>query len=542
MPVSSAGPPLAERTKPMHKILMTYNNTEGLDVLIKHPDFKVEIHAKPTPEQFKELIKDYDGLMIRSEVKVTPDIIAAADKLKFIGRAGTGVDNVDIPSATQKGIVVSNVPGGNTISAAEHTVGLMLALARNIPQAHGLLKNKEWKREKFTGTELQGKTLGLIGLGRIGREVAYRMTSFGMKIIAFDPFASKEFAQSSGIELKSLEALYAESDYISVHSPLNDTTRNMINAEALKKMKKSVRIVNCARGGIIDEKALSEAIKEGRVKGAAIDVFAKEPPVDWTIIETEGVVVTPHLAASTEEAQVKIAAELSDVVIDYFTKGVIRNAVNVPTLDWETYKKLEPYIALSEKIGIFQGQLIEGGIKEVKLQFKGYISEFNTNPLLVAYLKGLLTPILDIKVNFVNAPGLAKERGIIVKETKTEAVEDYTSLITASVITDKGEIAIAGTLFSNKNPRIVKLMDLSTDIVPAGTMLLVSNLDRPGVVGQVCVFLGKNNLNIANMQVARKEAGGEAVTIISVDGAVPAEVLKQIGSFSGVNKVKQVSL
>ena len=526
----------------MHKILMTYNNTEGLDALLKHPDFKIEIHNKPTPEQFKELIKDYDGLMIRSEVKVTPDIIEAGAKLKFIGRAGTGVDNVDIPSATQKGIVVANVPGGNTISAAEHTIGLMLALARNIPQAYGALKAKEWKRDKFVGTELQGKTLGLIGLGRIGREVAHRMKAFGMNVIAYDPFASKEFAQSSGIELKTLEEIYAESDYISVHSPLNDTTRGMINAEAIKKMKKGVRIINCARGGIIDEHALSEAVKSGHVKGAAVDVFAKEPPVDWTIIETEGIVVTPHLAASTEEAQVKIATELSDVVIDYFTKGVIRNAVNVPTLDWETYKKLEPYIALSEKIGLFQGQMIEGGIKEVRLQFKGEISAFNTNPLVVAYLKGLLSPILDIKVNFVNAPLLAKERGIKVKETKTETVEDYTSLITSTVVTDSGEIPIAGTLFSHKNPRVVSLMSLSVDIVPSGNLLLVSNIDRPGVVGQVGVFLGKNNINIANMQVARKEAGGEALTIISVDSAVPADVMKQMSAFSGINNVKQVSL
>jgi len=526
----------------MHKILMTYDSTEGLETLLKHPEFKIDTHAKPTPEQFRELIKDYDGLMIRSEVKVTPEIIEAGVKLKFIGRAGTGVDNVDIPSATQKGIVVANVPGGNTISAAEHTIGLMLSLARNIPQAYGALKKREWKRDKFIGTELQGKTLGLIGLGRIGREVAYRMLAFGMKVIAYDPFASKEFAQSSGIELKTLDEIYAESDYISIHSPLNDTTRNMINSEAIKKMKKGIRIINCARGGIIDEKALSDAIKEGQVKGAAIDVFAKEPPADWTLIETEGTVVTPHLAASTEEAQVKIAAELSDVVIDYFTKGVIRNAVNVPTMDWETYKQLEPYISLSEKLGSFQGQLIEGGVKEVKLQFKGAISEFNTTPLLVAYLKGLLTPILDIKVNFVNAPLLAKERGIKVKETKTEAVDDYTSLITATVITDKGDLPIAATLFSHKNPRIVSLSGLSVDIVPSGNMLLVSNLDRPGVVGQVGVFLGKNNINIANMQVARKEVGGEAMTIINVDSAVPADVLKQIASFSGVNKVRQVSL
>ncbi|MHB9155832.1 MAG: phosphoglycerate dehydrogenase [Endomicrobiales bacterium] len=526
----------------MFKILMTYNNTEGLDALLKHPDFKIEIHAKPTPEQFKELIKDYDGLMIRSEVKVTPDIIAAGSRLKFIGRAGTGVDNVDIPAATQKGIVVANVPGGNTISAAEHTVGLMLSLARNIPQACSSLKASEWKREKFMGTELQGKTLGLIGLGRIGREVARRMISFGMKIVAFDPFASKEFAQSSGIELKSLDELYAESDYISLHSPLNDTTRSMINAEAIKKMKQGVRIINCARGGIIDEKALSEGIKAGRVKGAAVDVFAKEPPVDWTLIETEGVIATPHLAASTEEAQVKIAQELSDVVIDFFTRSVIRNAVNVPTLDWETYKQLEPYISLAEKIGLFQSQIIEGGIKEVELQFSGDIAGFNVTPLTVAYLKGLLTPILDIRVNFVNAPVLAKERGIKVKETKTQEVEDYTSLLSAKVVTDKGELNLSGTLFSHKNPRLVSLNGMSVEIVPAGCMLLLSNIDRPGVVGQVGVFLGKNNINIANMQVARKEAGGEAVTIINVDTNIAQDVISQISNFSGVNKVNAVTL
>jgi D-3-phosphoglycerate dehydrogenase len=521
---------------------MTYKNTEGLDALLKHPDFQVEIHAKPTPEEFKELIKDYDGLMIRSEVKVTPDIINAGTKLKFVGRAGTGVDNVDIPAATQKGIVVANVPGGNTISAAEHTIGLILALARNIPEAHKSLKGKEWNREKFMGTELQGKTLGLVGFGRIGKEVAHRMLAFGMRVIAYDPFASKEFAHSSGIELKTLDEIYAEADYLSVHSPLNDTTRNMINADAIKKMKKGIRIVNCARGGIIDEQALAAAIKEGHVKGAAIDVYAKEPPIDWSIIECDGTIVTPHLAASTEEAQVKIAQELSDVVIDYFTKGAIRNAVNVPTLDFETYKQLAPYIGLAEKIGSLEGQIIEGGIKEIELEYRGDISAFNTNPIAIAYLKGLLTPILDIPVNAVNAPVLAKERGIKVRETKTQDVGDYTSLISAKVITDKGELAVSGTLFGQKNPRIVNYAGLNVDIVPAGCMLMLSNLDRPGVVGQVCVFLGKSNINIANMQVARKEVGGEAVTIINVDTCVPQDVVKQVSNFSGVNKVKYVAL
>jgi len=526
----------------MYKILMTYDNTEGLDALLKNPEFKVEIHNKPTPEKFKELIGDYDGLMIRSEVKVTPEIVEAGKKLKFIGRAGTGVDNVDIPSATQKGIVVANVPGGNTISAAEHAIGLMLAMARNIPQAYASLKAKEWKRANFVGTELQGKVLGLVGLGRIGREVAHRMLAFGMTVIAYDPFVNAEFTKSLGIEVKSLDEVYQQSDYISIHSPLNDTTRGMINAEALKKMKQGVRIVNCARGGIIDEKALSEAIKSGHVKGAAIDVFPKEPPVDWTIIETEGVIVTPHLAASTEEAQVKIAVELSDVVVDFFTKGVIRNAVNVPTLDWETYKKLEPYIKLSEKIGSFQGQSVEGGISEIKITFAGEISKYSTNPLLVAYLKGLLTPILDIKVNFVNAPVLAKERGIKITESKSEESEDFTSLISATVKTDKDSSSVSGTLFSHKNSRLVRLNKQSVDIVPSGCMLLVTNIDRPGIVGQVGMFLGKNNINIAGMQVSRQAEGGEATTIINIDTCVSTDVIKQITNLSGVNKVKYIEL
>ena len=526
----------------MYKILMTYDNTEGLDALLKNPEFNVEIHNKPTPEKFKELIGDYDGLMIRSEVKVTPEIVEAGKKLKFIGRAGTGVDNVDIASATQKGIVVANVPGGNTISAAEHAIGLMLALARNIPQAHASLKAKEWKRNNFVGTELQGKVLGLVGLGRIGREVAQRMLAFGMTVIAYDPFVNAEFAKSLGIEVKTLDEVYQQSDYISVHSPLNDTTRGMINAEALKKMKAGVRIINCARGGIIDEKALSEAIKSGHVKGAAIDVFPKEPPADWTIIETDNVIVTPHLAASTEEAQVKIAVELSEVVVDFFTKGVIRNAVNVPTLDWETYKKLEPYIQLAEKLGSFQGQSVEGGISEVKLTFAGDIIKYNTNPMLVAYLKGLLTPILDIKVNFVNAPVLAKERGIKIAETKSEESEDFTSLISATVKTDKDGSSISGTLFSHKNSRIVRLNKQSVDIVPSGCMLLVTNIDRPGIVGQVGMFLGKNNINIAGMQVSRQAEGGEATTIINIDSCVNTDVIKQITNLSGVNKVKYIEL
>jgi len=316
----------------MYRILMTYDNIDGLDTLFSNKEFKVEIYNKPSPEDFKRLIKDYDGLLIRSEVKVTADVIKDADKLRFIGRAGSGVDNVDIAVAAKRGIVVANVPGGNTISAVEHTIGLMLSLARSIPEAYKSLKDKKWNRKNFVGTELFGKTLGLIGLGRIGIEVAKRMLAFGMKVIAYDPFVNPDIARTNGIEIKSIDEVYKEADYISIHSPLNDSTRGMINTAAIEKMKKGVRIVNCARGPIINEKDLCCAIKSGKVKGVALDVFKKEPPEDWTIIEMDNVIVTPHLAASTKEAQIRIAQEISGIIVDFFIKGIVRNAVGVPNI------------------------------------------------------------------------------------------------------------------------------------------------------------------------------------------------------------------
>ncbi len=526
----------------MYKILMTYDNMEGLDALLENKEFQVDVHAKPSPEEFKKLIKDYDGLLIRSEVKVTPDIIEAADNLKFIGRAGTGVDNVDKAAATAKGIVVANVPGGNTISAAEHTVGLMLALARNIPEAQASLKNKKWDRKHFVGNELFGKTLGLIGVGRIGTEVAKRMISFGMKIIAYDPFANKDIAKSNGIELKTLDEVYAESDYLSIHSPLNESTKGMINKESISKMKDGIRIINCARGPIINEDDLSEAIKSGKVKGAAIDVFTKEPLENWTIVETDHVVATPHLAASTEEAQVKIAQEMSEVIIDFFTKGLIRNAVNVPTVDWETYNKMKPYIDLATKIGSFQGQIAEGGIKEIEIAYKGNISAYKINSMTVAYLQALLNHILDIKVNFVNALSIAKERGIKVKETMVGTCDNYSGLIVATVHTDKGEMSMSGTMFSSTIPRIININGLNVDVAPVDSKILIENDDKPGIVGKVGAVLGDSGVNIAGMNVGRKSIGGEALTIIEVDNEVSADTIAKLSKIPGIKKAKYVAL
>ena len=525
----------------MYKILMTYDSQEGLEQLLNHPDFKVEVNAKPSPEKFKEIIKDYDGLLIRSEVKVTAEIIEAATKLKFIGRAGTGVDNVDKQSATQKGIVVANVPGGNTISVAEHTIGLILSMARNIPAAVISMQSQKWEKKKFMGNEIFGKTLGLIGLGRIGNEVAKRLLSFGMKVIAYDPYASAEVAKNNGIELTSLNEVFKQADYISIHSPLTDDTRGMINKENIAKMKDGVRIINCARGAIINDADLVEAVKSGKVANAALDVFVKEPPIDWTLQTTPNIITTPHLAASTEEAQVKIAIEMSSVIVDFFTKGLIRNAVNVATIDWELQKKMAPYIELADKLGAFQGQIIEGGISEIEVNYCGNIAEFKTNPLTVAYIKGLLGQILDLKINSVNALAVAKERGIAIKESIVKDCKDYAGLMLIKIKTDKGAYSIAGTLF-DKQQRIVYINGLNVDVEPTGHKVFINNTDRPGVIGILGTILGDANINIAGMNGGRKETGKEAITVLEIDGEVSSEVIAKISKIEGIIKVKNVVL
>lgn len=525
----------------MYKILMTYDNQEGLEQLLNNPDFKVDVHVKPSPEELKKIIKDYDGLLIRSEVKITSEIIDAAEKLKLIGRAGTGVDNVDKQAATQKGIVVANVPGGNTISVAEHTVGLILSMARSLPQAVASMQSQKWEKKKFMGNEIFGKTLGLIGLGRIGNEVAKRLLPFGMKILAYDPFANVEVAKNNGIELTSLDEVFKQSDYISIHSPLTDDTKGMINKENISKMKDGVRILNCARGAIVNEADLREAVKSGKVANAALDVFEKEPPVDWSTQTTPNIITTPHLAASTEEAQVKIATEMSGVIVDFFTKGIIRNAVNVATVDWESQKKMNPYIELADRLGAFQGQIIEGGISEIEISFCGNIAEFKTNPLMVAYIKGLLNQILDLKINFVNATSVAKERGIAIKESIVKDCKDYAGLILAKVKTDKGVYSIAGTLF-DKQQRIVNINGLNVDIEPKGHKLFINNTDKPGVIGVLGTILGDASINIAGMNVGRKESGKQAITVLEIDGEVSSEVFAKISNVAGVEKVKNVVL
>jgi len=516
----------------------------GLQVFKDLKDqFLLEVRTKLPPEELKKAVVDVDAIIVRSETQITSDILAAAKKVKIVGRAGVGVDNIDVGAASRQGVVVVNVPGGNTISAAEHTMALLLSMSRNIPQANVSVKAGEWKRAQFVGTELQGKTLGLIGLGRIGREVAKRCQSFGMAIIGYDPFASEEYAKTFNINLASLEQIYAQADYISVHVPLNDGTRNLFNAQTFAKLKPGVRLINCARGGIINEKELAEAIQKGQVKGAALDVYEQEPPAkDNPLFGLPGVILTPHLGASTEEAQVKVAQEMAETLRDYFLQGSVRNAVNLPAMDAEQYKELEPYILLSEKLGCFASQLFGAPATTLKMTFAGEISQKNTTPLSLAILRGYLSPILDIEVNLVNAPHLAKERGIQWTETKTSQTADFTTLITIQVSSGKETLSVSGTLLAKNSPRIVAIDDLTVDVTPEGYMVIYTNQDKPGVIGYVGTALGKNNVNIAAMQVGRRSQGGEAVTVVNVDAEAPASVLQQIREFPGITQVKSVRL
>lgn len=515
---------------------------EAVEILEREKDLKVDVNTKLAPEELKKVIRDYDALVVRSGTKVTKDVINAADKLKIIGRAGVGLDNVDVEAASKKGVIVVNTPGGNTISTAEHTFSLILALSRNIPQADLSMKKGEWERKTFMGVELYGKTLGIIGLGRIGSEVAKRALSFEMRIVAYDPYLSVEKAKELGIESVDLKRLLKESDYITVHTPLTDETTHLISEKELGIVKKGVRIINCARGGIIDEEALAKALAEGVVAGAALDVFENEPPKNSELLKLDKVVLTPHLGASTEEAQVNVAIDIANTIRDMLLNGCIRNAVNVPCVDSEILKIIEPYLKLAENIGSMQAQLAEGHIKRVKIRYVGDILKYNLAPFTVSIMKGMLTPILQETVNFVNALVIAKDRGINIIEMKTAEVQDFASLISVEIETDKLKNSLTGTLFTKVDPRIVKINDFYVDCVPEGYMLVISNKDVPGIIGQIGTILGKNNINIAGMSFGRDEKGGRAVSILNVDSDVPKKVLDEMRKAKNIQEVKLVKL
>ena len=524
------------------RVLISDNiSTKGVDIL-KNAGLEVDVKAGMKLEELKTCIGDYHGLIIRSATKVTSDLIDAAKNLKVIGRAGSGLDNVDRAAATKKGIVVMNTPGGNTITTAEHTIALMVSLARQIPQATISMKAGKWDKKKFMGIELFNKTLGVIGIGNIGSQVAKRAQGLAMNVIAYDPFLSEDKAKAMGVERVDLQELFRRSDFITIHTPITPETRNMINKETIKMMKTGVRIINCARGGIINEKDLYDALIEGKIAGAALDVFEKEPPENNPLLTLDNVISTPHLGAATKEAQENVAVAVAEQIVDYLIHGTIRNAVNFPSIPSDQVARLQPYITLAEKLGGFAAQIFEGGVTEITIEYRGEASEINTAPVTVAAIKGFLTPIVGETVNFVNAPFIAKERGIEVKETKSTDAGDYQSMVAIRLKAKTRESYLAGTLFSKTDPRIVAIDKFKVEIVPEGELLFIYNNDKPGVIGNIGTLLGKNNINIARMHFGREALGGRAISVVSIDTPAASQVIEEIKKLPNILSVKQITL
>ncbi len=528
------------------KVLITDGLAEeGMEIFRSHPEIEVDLRKGVSKEELINIIKEYDALIVRSATKVTADVLkAAGDRLKVVGRAGIGVDNIDVNAATKRGVVVMNTPEANAITTAEHTLALMLSLARKIPQSHISLSSGEWKRDVFRGTELYGKTLGVIGLGKIGKLVAERALGLKMRVIAYDPFLTRESMERLGVEQVTFDELLKRSDVITIHTPITKDTRNLLNREAFAKMKKGVMIINCARGGIVNEADLAEAIKSGQVAGASVDVYEEEPPPkDNPLFTVDSQVVhTPHLGASTREAQTKVGTAIAEQVCDYLINGVVRNAVNMPSISRELAQVLKPYVVLAEKLGKLQGQLCKGGVKEIAIEYSGDVADYDITPLTVSVLKGFLTPMMDITVNHVNAPIIARERGISVVESKSSKPENFTNLITVGVKTEQGEQSVAGTVFDNREMRIVSIFDFPLDAVPEGCLLVSENLDVPGVIGSLCTKLGQMGINIARMHLGRESVGGRAIAMINVDSRVPAEAIKALSKLPNIINVRQVEL
>jgi D-3-phosphoglycerate dehydrogenase len=501
-----------------------------------HVDFKPGIGK----DDLVKVIPDYDGLAIRSATKVTAKLLDAATRLKVVGRAGIGVDNVDIAAATSKGVIVMNTPFGNSITTAEHAIALMFALARQIPQADASTQAGKWEKDRFMGVELSGKIIGIIGCGNIGSVVAERAIGLKMRVIAFDPFLSPERALAIGVEKVELDDLLRRADIISLHTPMTAQTKNILSRENLAKSRKGVRIINCARGGLLDEKALREALDAGHVAGAAIDVFVEEPARSNPLFGHPNVVCTPHLGAATSEAQENVALQIAEQMSDYLLRGAISNAVNFPSITAEEAPKLRPYVALAEKLGSFAGQLTESGLKAVHVTYSGEVAGMKTKALTSAAVAGLLRPMLA-DINVVSAPSIAKERGVIVEETMREVTGDYASLITVSVTTERQERAVSGTVFQDGKPRILEIKGIKVDAEFAPSMIYVTNEDKPGFIGRFASLLGEAGINIATFALGRDKPGGSAIALVEVDGEVPAPVLDKVQKIPGVKQAKALA-
>jgi D-3-phosphoglycerate dehydrogenase / 2-oxoglutarate reductase len=524
------------------KILISDDLAEsGIQKLRSMPEFQVDVRTKLAPEELCRVVMDYDALVIRSATKVTAEVIDAGNNLKVVARAGIGLDNVNIEAASRRGIVVMNTPEGNVVTTAEHVIAMMLALSRNIPQANTSVKSGKWEKSRFRGREVSHKVLGIIGIGRIGRVVADRAKGLKMNVIAYDPYISPEVIEKLGIKGVSLDELYAQSDYITIHTPMTKETRNLLSADAFKKMKKGVFIVNCARGGIVNEQDLGEAIRSGVVAGAALDVFSQEPPKDNPLLRLDQVVATPHLGASTDEAQENVAIAVAEQVTEYLTRGTIRNAVNAPSIDGAALAVLRPYLVLAERLGSLQAQITRGAIQEVNVVYIGEVTTVDTKPLTYSILKGVLTPILGDMVNFVNVPVVVKERNIKVTASSRDEAEDFTNLITVHVKTAEDANLVAGTMFGKKDPRLVRINDFRLEAAMEGNSLLIYNIDTPGTIGAIGTCLGRHHVNISMMDVGQVLERGQNIIFLRTDTPVPQNVIQELLSLDNVNVVQAIT-
>jgi D-3-phosphoglycerate dehydrogenase len=524
----------------MPKVLISDKMNPLAAEIFQKAGVEVDVKTGMSPEELKEVIGEYDGLAIRSATKVTADIISAAKNLKVIGRAGIGVDNVDREAATAAGIIVMNTPFGNSITTAEHAIAMMFALARQIPQANESTHAGKWEKSKFMGVELYGKTLGVIGCGNIGSIAANRGLGLKMDVIAFDPFLTDERAVEIGVSKVELDELFEKADFITLHVPKNEKTKGLLNKEAFAKMKDGVRIINCARGGIIVEEDLKEALDSGKVAGAALDVFETEPATGNVLFGHPNVICTPHLGASTTEAQVNVALQVAEQMADYLMNGAITNALNMPSISAEDAPRLKPYMRLAEQLGSFAGQITESAIKDIEIEYQGPVAELNTRPLTQLILSSLLKPLLDT-VNMVNAPQLAKARGIDVSETKSATSKDYQTAIIIRVKTEERDRTLTGTLFAGTEPRIVEVEGVPIEAALAENMLFIRNEDKPGLIGAMGTILGNAGQNIADFRLGRLEAGETAVCLVSLDAPVPDDLFAKVKELPQIRQVKRLS-
>ena len=519
------------------KVLISDKLSPAAIEIFKSRGVEADVKTSLTPQELLTVIKEYDGLAIRSNTKVTAEVLAAATKLKVVGRAGIGVDNVDTPAATARGVVVMNTPFGNTITTAEHAISMMMALARQIPTANASTHAGKWEKSKFMGVELYGKTLGLIGCGNIGSIVADRALGLKMKVLAYDPYLSEERARDLGVEKAELDAIWPRADFITLHTPLTDQTRNLIDAKAIAKMKKGVRIVNCARGGLVVEADLKAALESGQVAGAALDVFEEEPAKSNPLFGMENVVCTPHLGASTNEAQENVALQIAEQISDYLLSGAVTNALNMASVSAEDAPKLKPYMKLAEELGSFAAQILQSGLKSVTVEYSGHVASLNTRPLTAILLKGLLSPLME-SVNMVNAPAIARERDIKITEIKHDDNAFYQTLIKLSVGADQGTSSVSGTLFGNSHPRLVDINDIHIEAEVGAHMLYVVNTDKPGFIGALGTTLGQAGVNIASFHLGRTKSGGTAIALLQLDQQVDEALLAKVKALPHVREAR----